>query len=91
VQANNIVFTATVPAGVTVVYMLDGQSNTCTLVDRLVTCGITCLVPGQTGGITLGVQAPTTPGIVTTTGAFTAAEGDSNLTNNAATVSVTVK
>jgi uncharacterized repeat protein (TIGR01451 family) len=91
VQANNIVFTATVPAGVTVASMLDGQSNTCTLVDRLVTCGITYLVPGQTGGITLGVQAPTTPGIVTMTGAFTAAEGDSNLTNNAATVSVTVK
>lgn len=91
VQANSIVFTATVPAGLTVTSMLDGGSNTCTLVDRTVTCGLAYLLSGQTGGITLGVVAPATPGIVTMTGAFTAAEGDSNLTNNAATVSVTVK
>lgn len=93
VTANNISFSAPLPAGFTVAYMLDGQSNTCTVSDtRVVSCAIAYLVPGQTGGVMIGLTAPATLGSFSMTGTFGApTEGDSNLSNNSATASVTIK
>lgn len=91
VMANNIPFTATLPAGATLAMSADPGGNACPIAGNVVTCTISYLVVGQTSGISLLVTLPAA-GSYSITGTFGApTEGDSNLSNNSATASVTVK
>lgn len=90
---NAIPFTTVLPAGLTFVSANDDGAGTCVFgADRTLACTVDYLLVGQTRSVQVNVLAPTTAGAVTVTGTFGApVEGDSNLANNSATTTVTVK
>lgn len=90
---NAIPFTAPLPAGVTFVSAYDDGAGTCVFgADRALSCVVDYLLVGQTRSVQINVLAPVSTGTFSVTGTFGApVEGDSNLANNSATASVTVK
>lgn len=90
---NAIPFTAALPSGVTFVSAYDDGAGTCVLgADRTLACTVDYLLIGQTRSVQINVLAPMTAGAFSVTGTFGApVEGDSNLSNNSATASVSVK
>jgi hypothetical protein len=89
--ATDVTFNAVVPDGLVIINVSDGSSG-CTLTGRVVSCAITSeLYPGTVRGVQIDVYAPLTAGIFAVTGSFADSNGDSNLANNSATVSIAIK
>jgi uncharacterized repeat protein (TIGR01451 family) len=84
-SATNVVVSDPVPAGTTLVSATPSQ-GTC---DTTVSCSLGNLANGNSATITI-VLAATTVGTVTNTGSVTAAEPDSDTTNNSASATTNV-
>lgn len=91
VIANNVPVTTTVPAGLSIAYAYDAGGQPCAVNGNIVTCTIAYLLSGQSIDVTVAVTG-TAPGSFTIPFAVGApTEGDSNLSNNATSTSITVK
>ena len=93
IEATDVTLTVVLPDALTFSWAsTDGRPNPCTLTGRTLSCAFGTIPPGVAGfSADIVVYAPLTAGTFTTTGTWTDSNGDSNLANNAATVSVTVK
>jgi hypothetical protein len=88
--APDVVFTATLPAGISPIPELFG--GPCTFVDQVVSCSLGNIADGGSSGVTIAVLAPATVGTTTTvTGTAVASNGDTNLSNNSLTLSFTTR
>ena len=93
IEATDVTLTVELPDALTFSWAsTDGRPDPCTLTGTTLSCSFGTILPGAAGyGAAIVVYAPLTAGTFTTTGTWTDSNGDSNLTNNAAVVSVTVK
>lgn len=90
-DALNPGFSATIPAGTTIT-AVGYDWGSCSVSGQVVTCvGDRSLPAGGAATVTLSLAAPGLPGGVTIGGTFTADNPEISLTNNAASVTVTVK
>ena len=91
VDAENPVFTATLPAGMTAL-ATTYDFGSCTVSGALVSCTTTHpVVPGATAVATVTLAAPSVAGAYSTTSAWSTSNGDANPSDNSAAISVTVK
>ena len=91
VIANNIPVTTTVPAGLSIAYAYDAGGQPCAVSGTSVTCNIAYLLAGQSLEVTVAVTGTATGAVTVPVSVGAPTEGDSNLSNNATSVSITVK